>query len=80
MEGSIQVKTDLDKIDNSFSNILYFFNILYSVPQIRYLELGGYKYETYMKVSMVQESSMHASLQISDTEDHNFLKKNNRSI
>ena len=33
-----------------------------------------------MKVSMVQESSMHASLQISDTEYHNFLKKNNRSI
>ena len=38
MEGSIQTKTDLDKIDNSFYNTLYFFSILYSIAQICCLE------------------------------------------
>ena len=31
--------------------------------------------QKYMKVSMVQESSRHASLQISDIEYHNFFKR-----
>ena len=38
MEESIYSKTNLDKIHNSFNNILYFFIIVYSVPQTWYLE------------------------------------------
>ena len=47
------------------------FGIWYLVFRIKWLQV----WETYMKVSMIRESSMHALLQIKDIEYHNVLKR-----